>query len=205
MSRISGHFLSILLATFGLIFSRAEAQSDVSLLPVSTAVAKTDAHLPLEKETFALINQYRIDKGLSELKWDTAITEVARAHSRDMATGEVDFGHDGFGDRIRLLKKTLVGFRGAGENVFMTDDPREIAHAAVAVWLKSPPHLHNIRGDYNYSGMGIWVNDQGVIYFTQIFILLQPPDNEVQASPTPVAPFTSPYPFLSATATRPAP
>ena len=34
-----------------------------------------------------------------------------------MATGDVDFGHDGFGKRVKQLKTVMVGVNGAGENV----------------------------------------------------------------------------------------
>ena len=91
-----------------------------------------------------------------------------------MARGDVDFGHEGFSDRMAHLRRELPGLTGCGENVLMTSDPREVAKSAVTLWLHSPPHRKNIRGDYNYSGIGIWESAQGVIYFTQIFVRLQP-------------------------------
>jgi uncharacterized protein YkwD len=124
----------------------------------------------LERETFALVNQYRQASDLPLLAWDNAIAAEARAHSRDMATGSVDFGHDGFSGRIDRLKSALRGLQGAGENVLMTDNPDHVARNAVALWLRSPHHLRNIRGDYNYSGLGIWEDKTGTIYFTQIFV-----------------------------------
>jgi uncharacterized protein YkwD len=162
-------FLGMILATYGLS-TVTDSRAQTPALPAPG----TKESAELERETFALINHYRKENELPVLGWDPDIAKVARGHSRDMATGEVGFGHEGFGERMNKLKKALFGMRGGGENVFMTDNPEEVARTAVALWLKSPPHLKNIRGDYNYSGMGIWRNGQGVIYFTQIFVKLQP-------------------------------
>jgi len=123
----------------------------------------------VEKETFSLINQYRTAHDLPALTWSDAIAVEARGHSRDMATGDVDFGHDGFKGRVEKIKAVLGGFGGAGENVFMTNDLNEVARLAVETWLHSPHHLENIRGDYNYSAVGVWPDPHGTLYFTQIF------------------------------------
>lgn len=169
------------------VFPTGEAQPTL-LTPANPDTASLAA---LEQQTFALVNEYRQAHQLPVLVWNGTITQVARAHSRDMATGSVDFGHDGFGDRVRALKTALVGLRGAGENVLMTGNPRDAAHAAVALWLRSPHHLANIRGDYTCSGLGVWLDKNGAIYFTQIFVRTEPPKQPVQdaAAPAPDSPF----------------
>ncbi len=134
----------------------------------------------VEKQTFLLVNQYRKESDLPPLAWDDTIAKVARAHSKDMATGEVDFGHDGFSDRVNEVKSALPGFRGAGENVLYTSNLTEVAKQAVTMWLHSPHHLKNIRGDYNYSGIGVWQKPDGTIYFTQLFVNVKPPAEETE-------------------------
>jgi uncharacterized protein YkwD len=124
----------------------------------------------LEHQTFDLINQYRTDENLPPLVWNPAIADMARKHSRDMATGEVAFGHGGFGDRMATLRGMFAGMRGGGENVFYTDAVPNVARLAVQSWLHSPPHLHNIRGDFQYSGLGLWRRSDGAYFFTQIFV-----------------------------------
>jgi hypothetical protein len=32
------------------------------------------------------------------------------------------------------------------------------------------PALHNIRGDFQYSGLGLWRRADGAYFFTQIFV-----------------------------------
>jgi uncharacterized protein YkwD len=124
----------------------------------------------LEHQTFDLINDYREHEGFSRLVWSPAIANIARLHSRDMATGDVDFGHAGFHDRMDQLRGMFPGMRGGGENVFYTDACPGVAELAVHSWLHSPPHLHNIRGDYQYSGLGLWRRADGSYFFTQIFV-----------------------------------
>lgn len=136
-----------------------------------------------------MVNQYRKASDLPPLVWDGNIAEIARAHSRDMATGEVGFGHEGFSDRVSELKAIMSGVWGAGENVLMTSNLDEVARSAVTMWLHSPHHLKNIRGDYNYSGLGVWQDKTGAIYFTQIFVKTEPVAKETQAAPELLTPF----------------
>lgn len=161
-------------------FFRVEAQQTHG--PISTA-SGADYRSGVEQKTFFLVNQYRKSSDLPLLVWDDSIAKAARAHSKDMATGEIDFGHDGFGDRVGRLKTVMTGFRGAGENVLMTSELDDVAKNAVALWLRSPHHLENIRGDYNYSGLGVWQDKNGTIYFTQIFMKFAPETEETQAVP----------------------
>jgi len=156
-----------------------------ALQPAHGSTSDIDFRSAVERETFALINGYRKSRELPSLAWDDKIAKAARAHSRDMATGEVDFGHDGFRERVSGLKSVMAGFRGAGENVFMSSDLNEVAHQAVEVWLHSPHHLENIRGDFNYSGMGVWQDKDGTIYFTQIFMKFAPRVEQAQAAEAP--------------------
>ena len=135
----------------------------------------SDFQRDVEQQTFKLINQFRDQDGEPPLKWNEDIAKIARAHSRDMATGDVDFGHDGFDDRVDQMKQLIAGFRGAGENVLFTDQLDGIAQRAVQMWLHSPHHLKNIRGDYNLSGIGVWQGKNGALYFTQLFLKVQEP------------------------------
>ncbi len=141
------------------------------------SISAPDFQRDLEKQTFKLINQYRDHEGMPPLKWNDGIAGIARAHSHDMATGDADFGHSGFSDRVDQMKSLLAGFEGAGENVLYTTQLDEAAERAVQMWLHSPHHLKNIRGDYTFSGVGVWQSKDGAIYFTQLFLKTAEPGN----------------------------
>jgi uncharacterized protein YkwD len=174
-------FFSILLLAAAFTGLRAQNHDAT---PGATA-SGPDFCAGVEKETFQLVNQYRVEHLLPPLTWSDSIAKVARNHSNDMATGACDFGHDGFRDRVNHLSKVMSGFNGAGENVLMTSQLTGTAQSALALWLKSPHHLANIRGDYNYSGMGVWQGKDGALYFTQIFMKFAPVTEEAQAAPEP--------------------
>jgi uncharacterized protein YkwD len=196
--------MRLLLATLAFLalaaFSASQAQQTRAS---SSATSGVDYRSGVEQETFSLVNQYRKTNKLPPLVWDGAIAQAARAHSKDMATGEVDFGHEGFGDRVSHLKTVMTGLWGAGENVLMTDDLDQVARNAVALWLRSPHHLENIRGDYNYSGLGVWQDKDGAIYFTQIFVKIKSPAQEAEAEPQPSV--VTSFGLLAAPKTRSAP
>jgi uncharacterized protein YkwD len=196
-SKLATRFLTIVAFLALAAFSRVEAQQT----PDSTSqTSGPDFRGEVEKETFFLVNQYRKNSELPLLVWDSEIAKVARAHSKDMATGEVDFGHEGFEDRVSRLKTVMNGFRGAGENVLMTSQLDQVAQRAVALWLRSPHHLKNIRGDFNYSGLGVWQDKDGTIYFTQIFMKFAPETEETQAAPP--SSIITPFGMLAAPNTR---
>lgn len=169
----------------------------------SSATSGADYRSGVEQETFSLVNQYRKTNRLPPLVWAGAIAQAARAHSKDMATGEVDFGHDGFDDRVSHLKTVMTGLWGAGENVLMTDNLDQVARKAVALWLRSPHHLENIRGDYNYSGLGVWQDKDGAVYFTQIFVKIKSPAQEAETEPQ--SSVITPFGLLASPKTRNAP
>jgi uncharacterized protein YkwD len=188
-------FLFLLAASFFIGVGCLKAQS--AALAPGTAKYRS----AVEQETFSLINQYRKKSGLPVLTWDDEIAKAARGHSMDMAAGDVDFGHDGFHERVSHLKEALSGVRGAGENVFMTDSLDGVAQFAVTQWLRSSHHLENIRGDYNYSGLGVWQAKGGTIYFTQIFVkITKVPEETAQANPAPA--IMTPFGDLGVASTR---
>jgi uncharacterized protein YkwD len=177
----------------------AEAQQTAAAASIAT---ETDYRSGVEKETFALVNAYRKDHDLQPLTWDSVIAQAARSHSKDMATGAVDFGHEGFEDRVSRLKSAMPGLNGAGENVLMTSDLNEVAHKAMTLWLHSAHHLANIRGDYNYSGLGVWQDKDGALYFTQIFVRIRPP---AQAPAAAAPEVMTPFGMLASPRTRSGP
>jgi len=187
-NKVAPRFLPIIVILALATFSRVEAQLTTDS---ASRMSGADYRSGLEQETFSLVNRYRKTHELSLLAWDDSIAKVARAHSKDMATGEVDFGHEGFSDRIDYLKTVMTGLWGAGENVLMTSEPDQVAQRAVALWVRSPHHLENIRGDYNYSGLGVWQDKNGAIYFTQIFVKIRTLAEETQTDPMPsvITPF----------------
>lgn len=114
------------------------------------------------------INVYRKHQGLTPLQLRQDMCIEATRHSHDMAIHHIPFGHQGFFERVKHLYTHTKRPRGAAENVAYN---YKDGHDVVKNWLKSPHHLANIRGHYNYTGIGLARDSRGKLYFTQLFLL----------------------------------
>jgi len=81
---------------------------------MNTNVASTSSIADLEKAVNQQINQYRASKKLPPLSVDPRITQIARIHSQNMASGKVRFSHDGFEGRAKAI---TVPYQSVAENV----------------------------------------------------------------------------------------
>lgn len=107
----------------------------------------------LEVQMLEMVNKERVSRGLKPLLPDPALTNVGRAHSRDMFVRGY-FAHtnpDGASPFDRM-KKAHIDFTTAGENLALAPT-LEIAHTNL---MNSPGHRANILNpDYGHLGIGI--------------------------------------------------
>ena len=122
----------------------------------------------METRVFSLINRVRSRSGLNELKINNYLSNLARQHSLDMATGKSPFGHQGFESRTSLIKRQ-IGAAYFAENVDYNQGYDDPANEAVEDWITSPKHLVNIKGEYKLTGVGVAIAGDGGYYYTQIF------------------------------------
>jgi uncharacterized protein YkwD len=142
------------------------SQSGTTAKVLITKAAPTTA--ALEQSVLQKINAYRVAKKLPPLTLNATISNLARTHSQNMASGKVPFGHQGFQTRVQTIAKSFT-FRAAAENVAMNQGFSDPAATAVNGWLNSAGHRNNIVGNYNLTGLGVAKNSSGSYYFTQIF------------------------------------
>lgn len=120
----------------------------------------------MSEEILRYVNEYRKSKGLKLLKPDSYMSSVALGHSRNMLSGKVPFGHEGFRERVDRIRKKMGPLHLAAENV--ASGPMG-AREVVDGWLHSPGHRRNIEGDFKFTGIGLAYGKRGMVYFTQIF------------------------------------
>ena len=125
---------------------------------------EVDNNIIFAEEVLDILNEHRATLDLAPLKWDIDSEEVATGHSYYMAQNNTP-SHDNFFDRADFLKD-----RGAAivsENVAYgyTD-----AQSVVRGWLGSPSHREAIEGNFTHTGIGVIENEQGIPFFTQMFI-----------------------------------
>jgi uncharacterized protein YkwD len=121
----------------------------------------------LESRMLDMVNAERRAAGLKPVKADPELTQVARAHSRDMfARGYFSHvspdGHD-LGDRMQRAK---VGYLAAGENLALAPTLFS-AHGGL---MHSPGHRANIlRPQFGRLGVGILDGGTRGLMVTQAF------------------------------------
>ena len=106
---------------------------------------------------------------MKPLQLDPFLSRIAAGHSRNMAEGKVEFGHQGFEERAKTIQEK-VKFSAIAENVGISMGKSDPEDAVVKGWTKSPGHLKNIRGDFERTGIGSAKGKSGKIFYTQIFL-----------------------------------
>jgi len=156
-----------------------KALTYLSITPVDTG--------EIELAIFKYTNEERVNAGVSQLKLDSKLSEVARLHSEDMATNNF-FNHinlngeDPTARAIRMrynVHKELGGgwySDGIAENIgkmptgnvegmgYISNDADSIARAQVESWMESPGHKANIL-DPQYDVIGVGVAYDGSLYY----------------------------------------
>jgi uncharacterized protein YkwD len=120
----------------------------------------------MESSILRYINQHRRQLGKPALQLQSIASQEATRHSRDMAKRKTGFGHEGFAQRMDVIKKTAGWISASAENVAYG---KLSAQEVVKGWLNSPGHKKNIEGDYTFTGIGVYKDAKGIIFFTQIF------------------------------------
>ena len=126
----------------------------------------------MEGDCFNEVNKYRKFQGLEPLELDGELLVVARAYSRRMAD-EQFFAHtDGAGKSVgERLERAGIRWRSVGENIASSKGYFNPVAAAIHGWLGSPGHLRNIVAPgFKSAAVGVWIDGDGRVYFTQIFI-----------------------------------
>jgi uncharacterized protein YkwD len=135
--------------------------------PLPTEPSGTVTNGNIEEGILANVNTYRRSRGLATLQMSGAANQQAAQHSRNMATGKTGFSHDGFSQRVNNIVSEIGRVSASAENVAFGNLS---AKQVVDVWLKSSGHKKNIEGNYNLTGIGVYPDSKGVLYFTQIFL-----------------------------------
>ena len=145
------------------IYSPKQTYSSISSVAVSPNINQ------LEKTVFAQVNQYRKSQNLPALQWDNTIAQQSRIHAQQMGKGEATFSHDGFKERVEVIRQQIQ-LKSAAENIANNMGYSNPGEKAVVGWINSPGHQKNMVGDYNLTGIGIAKTSEGTYYFNQIFI-----------------------------------
>ena len=119
-----------------------------------------------EKRVVELVNEIRVQNGLSKLTLNTELSAVARLKSQDMKDKNY-FSHTSptYGSPFDMMKQFGISYRTAGENIAYGYATPE---SVVDGWMNSPGHRANILNS-SYKEIGVGYVSRGH-YWTQMFI-----------------------------------
>ena len=121
-----------------------------------------------ELEVFNLINEQRTKNGLSALKINSEVQNVARIKAKDMVNNNY-FSHTSptYGSPFDMLNSFKVSYKTAGENIAGNSSNS----AAVTAWMNSSGHKANIlNSSFNYTGIGVVNGSKYGKIYVQMFI-----------------------------------
>lgn len=118
----------------------------------------------LEQAVFDEVNNFRIEKGLSPLTISDEAYPYAMQQTQFMIrTGSLS--HNAFQDRASQLSAVSKATKVA-ENVAKG---YTTAQTVVDAWIASEGHYVNMIGDFSHTAICIGSDQDGVLYYTQIF------------------------------------
>jgi uncharacterized protein YkwD len=126
-------------------------------ISLSFTYDKAEVRPFLEAKMLEMVNEERVKRGLNPLKADPELTQVARAHSRDMfERGYFAHVNPEGRDPFDRMKAAHIHFMAAGENLALAQT-LEIAHTNL---MNSPGHRANILSPA-FGRLGIGILDGG--------------------------------------------
>ncbi len=121
-----------------------------------------------EKEFLNLINTNRKNNGLSELKIDNEIQNIARLKAQDLERNDY-FSHTSpsYGNVNDMMNSFNVKFTKVQENIAGNQN----LSGAVEAWMNSDSHKSNIlNSDFNYTGVAISESSTYGKIFVEVFV-----------------------------------
>lgn len=121
-----------------------------------------------EQQVFNLINEQRTVVGLSALKIDEELQNVARVKAKDMVDNNY-FSHNSptYGTPFNMIKNFGISYKAAGENIAGNSSNQ----GAVNAWMNSEGHKANIlSNNYNYTGIAVVSSPKYGKIYVQMFI-----------------------------------
>lgn len=119
-----------------------------------------------EQQVIDLVNNIRVQNGLSRLKANWELSRVARYKSQDMHDKNY-FSHTSptYGSPFEMMRAFGISYRTAGENIAKGYTTPQ---AVVNGWMNSPGHRANILNSA-FTQIGVGYVSSGY-YWTQMFI-----------------------------------
>lgn len=174
LSRMKTHHYTRVIAV-----ACAVALASCASPPASTRIAVSAPINPDSSHPSRLlqeINSYRRSKGECELQRHSGLDRLAQEHCEYLRKHRGTFhlngknvSHFGFDGRA-LVARERYQMSSVSENVAAARYPgRNPAPLMVELWKNSKDHHKNMIDDWTYTGIGVVVDSDGMVFATQLF------------------------------------
>ena len=139
--------------------------------PTPLPKVQAPATAQMEAQVRQRINAIRQKQGLSQLRNNEKLAQVARNYSQQMAEKKF-FSHTSpeGSTMVQRVQSARIFYLMVGENLFMCTNVPQPVPSAVQGWMDSPGHRANIlRPEYRETGIGVWRKGNSY-YVTQLFL-----------------------------------
>jgi uncharacterized protein YkwD len=142
-------------------------------MPVSASIRPNS---PLTEQVLSEVNSYRRNHGAIELKRHAGLDRLAQQHCEYLRKNRGSFAihgknisHMGFEGRA-LAARVNYQMENISENVAATTNPgQNTASTLVKLWSESKDHDFNMRSAWTYTGIGLVVDNDGMVFSTELF------------------------------------
>lgn len=149
--KIDNWYLVVYNSIVGMVYSPyVTLKSNSTTGNTTNTTQVTDSNVAL---VLQLINEARMNAGVSALKLGTTLPKIAQLKAEDMVKNNY-FAHNSptYGTPFKMMSDYGIDYKAAGENIAGNPD----ITAAVKSWLASDTHKQNLLSSaYNYIGIGI--------------------------------------------------
>ncbi len=154
--------------------SCASPPATTSVPTSATTTSRPDASL--SGRLFQEVNHYRRSRGVQSLPRHAGLDRLAQQHCEFLRKNRGKFSlhgrnvsHLGFDGRA-MAARTRYQMQSLGENVVAaTASGNDTAPRLVRQWVASKDHEHTMRSAWTHTGVGVVVDDDGMMFSTQLF------------------------------------
>ena len=161
------------LAVFTVLLASCASNLDTTSVPMSSGAPTSQSSVVGDLDRS--VTQYRQSIGKAPIRRHAALDKLAMDHCRFMANnrgkftlGSENISHYGFEERA-LVAQRQYGMASVAENVAGGVIQGSIASQLTGAWTSSEKHVYNLNQNWDATGIGVYVADDGMVYATQIF------------------------------------
>ncbi len=168
----AGAAVLLMVLVSGCVDTRPETRAAVRDSSVKGVVVTPVRADNAAQQTFALVNDERLRRGMLPLTRRRDLDTVAMAHARDLLRMN-KLSHVSSDGRKLEHRMARLSWVRAGENLARNKGFDSPPAEAVRGWIHSPKHYENMfRPDFSETGMAaLYDPDSGFTYFVQVFVV----------------------------------